>query len=266
MKKILLLVSVLISGVLASGQCDPNYDFGDAMFGVSPDPTMGETFETGYLGIAYEDIIHMLVPTEAGDIDTTFAGLGAVIDSLSLVSLTVTIDASEVNLADIGLTVHCNNNGDSPDECTFMGGEQYCALIDGTPTQAGEFPLTINVIAYLTFFGQPQGIPYEFTDYTLLIEEEVSVAAPVAQSLEVKQNIPNPFSNITTINYTVANAGKVQFEVMNLLGERVLSNVYNARRGSNEIKVSAADLNSGIYLYSLQIGDKKVTHRMVVNE
>lgn len=266
MKKILLLAFVFASSIGAQAQCTADYDFGEEAFGVSPDPTIGESFVTGYLGEAYEDVIHMLVPTDAGDIDSTYADLGAVIDSLTLVNVSVVIDGMDVDLGDIGLDIACNNNGDSGIPCSFLGGNQYCALISGTPTQFGVFPLKINVIAYLTFFGQPQGIPYSFEDYILTIDEFTGVASIEAQSLAVKQNTPNPFSSFTTINYSLANASNVQFEVMNLLGESVISRNFNGVRGENKIRIAASDLNAGIYLYSIQAGNKKVTYRMVVND
>ena len=87
MKKILLLAFIFASSIGAQAQCTADYDFGGEAFGVSPDPQIGESFADGYLGESYEDVIHMLVPTDAGDIDTTYAGLGAVIDSLTLVNV-----------------------------------------------------------------------------------------------------------------------------------------------------------------------------------
>jgi hypothetical protein len=266
MKRILLLAFVFASSIGVQAQCTADYDFGEEAFGVSPDPQLGESFVPGFMGNPYEDIIHMLVPTDAGDIDPTYAGLGAVIDSLTLVSVSVLIDGLDVDLSDIGLDIECNNNGDSSIPCSFMGGNQYCSLISGIPTQFGVFPLKINVVAYLTFFGTAQGIPYAFEDYILTIEEFTGVASIEAQALVVSQNTPNPFSNMTTINYSLANATNVNFEVMNLIGERIISENYNGTRGENKIQVAASALNAGIYLYSIQAGDKKVTYRMVVND
>lgn len=263
---LLLTTAETLTALATNAQCDADYDFGEAGFGVSPDPTMGETFATGYLGDAYEDIIHMLVPSEAGDIDSAYIGMGAVIDSLRLESVSLLMNDMVVDLSNIGLNVVCVNNGDSPDECTYLGGQQYCSVIEGTPNTAGEFPLTINVTAYLTVFGSAQGIPYEFTDYTLLVEAESAVAEAAGLELEVQQNTPNPFSGYTTINYTVGQSSEVKFEVMNLLGETAMNETYKANTGANQIKVSGNQLNAGIYLYSLQVGDKKITYRMVVND
>ena len=40
------------------GQCDIDFDFGDAEFGVSPDPTLGEYFVDGMLDEPYRCASH----------------------------------------------------------------------------------------------------------------------------------------------------------------------------------------------------------------
>ena len=172
MIKTLLSFAFALAITALSAQCENSYDFGDAGFGVSPDPEMGESFAVGTVGLAYSDTIHMLVPSDAGDVDSTYAGLGAVIDSLTLVSVEVQVDGNYVNLSDIGLDVECDNNGDSPDACTFMGALQYCSLIEGTPTVAGTFPLTINVDGYIVVFGNPVPVPVAFDQYSLTVLED----------------------------------------------------------------------------------------------
>lgn len=261
----LLLAGILMIFTALSGQsqCTPDYDFGDVGFGVSPDPLLGESFDVGVLGEAYEDIVHILVPTNAGDIDTLYNGIA--IDSLSLVSIQVEVDGNFIDLSAIGLDVHCNNNGDSPNECSFLGGEQYCALIDGTPTLAGEFPLTINVMVY-GFIGIVLEVPYSFSQYTLIVDETASITSSQMELSSVGQNIPNPFSNTSTINYEVTKPGDVNFQISNLLGEIVFEDVYRSNYGQNSIEVDASDINDGIYLYSLEVDGKKFTRRMVVNK
>ena len=36
---------------------------------------------------------------------------------------------------DLGLSFVLNNQGDSPNPTTLLGGNQYCALLSGTPTR-----------------------------------------------------------------------------------------------------------------------------------
>ena len=37
----------------AVGQCGADYDFGGALWGVSPDPTLGESLQTGAVNESY---------------------------------------------------------------------------------------------------------------------------------------------------------------------------------------------------------------------
>lgn len=249
----------------ASAQCDNNYDFGGAGFGVSPDPAIGESFEIGVVGQPYSDTIHMLVPSDAGDVDSTFAGLGAVIDSLTLVSVEVDIDGTLTNLADIGLDIVCQNNGDSPDPCTFMGALQYCSLVEGTPTVSGTFPLQINVNGYIVVFGNPTPVPVAFDQYTLTILSDTGIEINKVNDIEVGQNSPNPFTNKTNIWFSLNHADQVRFTVMNLLGEEVHQEWIDARRGKNTVTFENSSLKSGIYLYSFDLNGKKITKRMVIN-
>ncbi|NNE56222.1 MAG: T9SS type A sorting domain-containing protein [Flavobacteriales bacterium] len=267
MKKLLLGFFAFSAVLITQAQCTPDYDFGEAGFGVSPDPNNGESFEVGYVGLDYEDIIHMLVPTQAGDVDSAYAGINAEIDSLTLVGVNVEVDGNMVPLSDLGIEYVCNNLGDSPDPCTFMGGQQYCADLMGVPNQAGEFPLEIDVIGYIQVFGNTVPVPTTFDSYTFVVETEPSsVNDIVALSLEVGQNTPNPFSRLTDVNFTSNKTANVTFSVLNLLGERVHTEVALAQRGNNTITFDGSALRSGIYLYSIESGGHIVTKRMVIND
>jgi hypothetical protein len=66
------------------------------------------------------------------------------------------------------------------------------------------------------------------------------------------QNYPNPFNPSTKIKYTIPKSVKVKIEIFNLLGEK-LSSLLNRKMpaGSHEVKFTARDLPSGIYLYRI---------------
>lgn len=267
MKRLLLSVFTIGLVIGAQAQCDPDYDFGEAGFGVSPDPAIGESFEEAWLGQEYEEIVHILVPTDAGDVDSTFAGLGAVIDSLQLEGVFVDIGEIEpVPLSDIGLEIECNNLGDSPDPCTMMGGTQYCAKITGIPTIAGEFPLIIGVTGYIVVFNQTQGIPVNFDQYTFVVNDNPDNIEVQTGVTSVAQNVPNPFVGTTTIKYELMNSGTITYKVSNLLGEVVYQERYQGKKGSNQFTFDGSEMNPGIYLYSVEAEGKKFTKRMVVGK
>ena len=173
----LLLVMLVIAGN-AFGQCENDYDFGDVGFGVSPDASIGETFMNGEVGQYYLDVLHMLVPEYASDVDPAYPPTLPV-DSLYLdfVTLTDTVTWVEYSIEEMGLEVFCNNNGDSFNPCSFHGGEQYCATIQGVPTMSGVFQMNLNVIGFITIFEIVE-VPLTFSTFILnvhcsLIEEPV---------------------------------------------------------------------------------------------
>lgn len=149
----------LLGASLASAQCVADFDFGTATLGVSPNPELGEQFEPGVIGLPYEDILHILLPQYVLDIDSTLPFSPTTpLDSASLSNI-VLVDLSDTlvttTLDAVGLQVNCNNNGDSGSPCSFMGGNQYCASLTGTPTVAGSYRVDIYVNGWVTVFGLP---------------------------------------------------------------------------------------------------------------
>lgn len=173
-----LLLAMLVVAGNTFGQCDIDYDFGDVGFGVSPDASIGETFVNGEVGQDYWDVLHILVPEFASDVDEVYPPT-LPIDSLYLdfVTLTDTVTWQEYPIEETGFEVFCNNNGDSGNPCSFIGGEQYCASIQGVPTMSGVFQLNLHVVGYITIFEVVE-VPLVFSTFILnvhcnLIEEPV---------------------------------------------------------------------------------------------
>ncbi|WP_306643706.1 T9SS type A sorting domain-containing protein [Sanyastnella coralliicola] len=264
MKRILLFATALFAFTAASAQCTADYDFGDLPFGVSPDPLLGESFEVAELGMAYEDVIHIMVPTSAADIDDTFPA-EAPIDSVVLVNISFVLADVTYTLEEMGLEAVCNNNGDSPDPCTFYGGTQYCASLEGTPLIAGEFQLIITVQGWTTVFGVPISQNIDFDQYTFIVSDGTSVAENAALELSLGNNVPNPADDQTTVPFTLNKAESVRLTVINLLGEAVIDELIDGRRGNNNTVLDVSELNNGIYLYSIEAAGKKMTKRMVIN-
>jgi len=271
MKLNLLFIAALFIGTTSVAQiCDPgDYDWGSATYGVSPDPTEGESFEVGEVGVPYYDVIYVKCPATAGDVlgpeHPMYAMVATVpLDSVRLNSITLNNGISDINLDEIGLELTCNNNGESVNPCMFYPSHNYCGDIAGTPTSAGTWPVKINITAYFNAFG-PQAIDYPLEGYTFSVEGEVSVNDNAkAQVFALAQNSPNPSNNSTNIAYTLANSSDVSVMVTNLIGERVYSKNVKGKKGDNVVTLDTSEIPNGIYLYSLEAGNKKITKRMVV--
>lgn len=262
-KKLLLSTFIVVLANVTNAQCDPaSHDWMGEAFGVSPDPNAGETFVDGILGEYYNDVVYVLAPVDVTDIDSTFA-IDLQIDSISLDSITLFNGLADVQLSNIGLNVTCNNNGDSPNPCMFMPGNAYCGDISGVPTAAGIFPVKIYVKVFFNFFG-PQSAPYEFENYTLNIVDPTSILEKVTPAITISQNTPNPANTSTDITFQLSRPENVQFEVLNLLGEKIYASKSSGRKGDNKLTLDTSAMEPGVYLYSIQCADKKFTKRMIV--
>ncbi len=263
MKKLLLIISLVAASGLSYAQCNPDYDFTGVEYGVSPDPEQGETFTDGAVGLAYADTIHLLAPTDAGSVDPLYAGVP--IDSISLLSVSLTLDGTTYTPQELGLDFACNNAGVSEDPCTIQGGLQGCGSIYGTPTAPGLYNLVVTVQVYATIFGNVISLPFEYEGYTLFIDGIINVSHLSGANFDVAQNKPNPFNKITYVDFELASAGTVKLTVLNLLGSVVYEENINGLRGKNTLKMNAADFQPGVYLYRLQQGTVTATYRMVVS-
>lgn len=83
-------------------------------------------------------------------------------------------------------------------------------------------------------------------------------------SIFVSQNLPNPFSDSTTISIYLPEAKTVLIEFYDSHVEKVKEIVQAMSQGLNKISLKAADLNPGIYFYKVHIGDFVDVKKMVV--
>lgn len=172
MKHIFSFLAVAALGMGAAfGQCDADFDFMGAEFGISPNPLLGETFAEGEVDQPYADVIHVIIPASTAGIPE--APIELPLDSVVLDSILLIGNMGEALLTtDIGLSMYPNNNGDLPNPNAFLGGNQYCASLEGTPDTVGVFTGAIYTTAWVTvpFLGA-NALPFPFEGYTLTINE-----------------------------------------------------------------------------------------------
>ncbi len=83
----------------------------------------------------------------------------------------------------------------------------------------------------------------------------------------MEQNHPNPFNETTSINIELNKSGQVIFEVTDLSGKIIYFNeLGNLSSGNHQVNFSVDDFNSGIYYYSIKLGDQKITKKMIINK
>ncbi len=86
---------------------------------------------------------------------------------------------------------------------------------------------------------------------------------PVEFTLD--QNYPNPFNPTTSISFTLPRSGNVSLKVYNALGALVTTLVDDFRPASTyHIEFNAANLASGVYMYTLQYDGMSVSKKMLL--
>ncbi|MFQ5582980.1 MAG: T9SS type A sorting domain-containing protein [Calditrichia bacterium] len=91
------------------------------------------------------------------------------------------------------------------------------------------------------------------------------VSSPLIASFELHQNYPNPFNPETTIQYTLAQAGRVSLKVFDILGREVATLVEEQQKaGDYSVMFYAGNLASGMYFYRLESGGFIQTRKMLL--
>ena len=81
------------------------------------------------------------------------------------------------------------------------------------------------------------------------------------------ENHPNPFTAETTINYTLDQAGRVKLTIYDALGRkvRVLVDTHEAE-GTHRAVFDGAGLSAGVYFYYLEVEQKSIMGKMVLQK
>ncbi len=253
MIKTFLLAALAAVSFQSFAQCVPNSMYADSVYGVWPDTTTN--FVGGMVGIPYSDTLNILIPSNASLIDPTYPSF-VTIDSVRMDQLTGLPS---------GISVICNSQTTAA--CTYRPNQVGCGLLEGTPTVAGTFPITIEVTVYLNVFGSTQAVPRSFNGYSItVVPNSVSAIGDLQTSSPGKvRNLPNPFISRTEIEFSLSRPLPATITVFNLVGKQVWRQTVQGKAGSNRIPFMAGNLENGIYLFHVETTGGTSTGRMVVN-
>ena len=98
-----------------------------------------------------------------------------------------------------------------------------------------------------------------------VMNENIADEKTKAASYVLAQNVPNPFTQSTTIKYSVPAGQTATIAVLDLNGRMLLQ--YPNLKGASQLTINGSTLKAGMYLYTLLVaGQEIVTKRMVLTK
>ncbi len=79
------------------------------------------------------------------------------------------------------------------------------------------------------------------------------------------QNNPNPAYGLTQIKFAIPQAGMIHFELIDILGQKLISYNLTKNAGVQSIDIDANTLSPGVYFYSVEYKGQKLIKKMIVN-
>lgn len=268
-KTLPLLCAVLLTATLTSQaqNCvrDSSVLLVDTVF-ISPRPYTANYQVYGLapacIGQPYAQSVTIKIPATY-----TFMGIPIVITNANIAP------TNAITGLPTGITYLCD-----PPNCVFNANTLGCILLYGTPSDPAQAPDTFdlkikaNIVG--TVFGSPANIPIDFPgpiapgNYYLRLFAAgncLSAAYDFASPITSIKNTPNPFDQQTTIEVESSVAGGFHFEVFNLMGQRVHTQMIEITTGTNQFTFDAGNLPNGAYYYSLSNSAGKVSKLLTVS-
>ncbi len=253
MKKSLFILLFVFGAFYANAQCTPDPQFVSP--GIYPDTATG--LDPAYVGQSYNQNITIITPT-----DTVVDVLGNMVQ--------VTVDS--INLTSVtglpqGFSYSCD-----PPSCGFPGGTIKCAelysMTDPTSSEIGVYNIVFETTSYASdvpfigFFTQDDVIDYYYIE---VFGANSTINTFDNKSFELKSVYPNPITDQARFQFISGDSAPISFKIHNLLGEEVDSRLFYSNKGVNTIYINTSLYPQGIYLYSINNGQKVLTKRMVVS-
>jgi endoglucanase len=128
--------------------------------------------------------------------------------------------------------------------------ETSAALIPGTSADGGWLDSDISISGLL--------IRRKLREAYESIVNSVGMVSEAPSNFELRQNFPNPFNPSTTISYLLPERAKVNIEIYNPLGQKVITLFDGvASAGVHSVTWNAHNYSSGIYFYRIHAGGEK---------
>ena len=247
---------------IGSGSADTfNWVFGDGTTGTGPNPHHVYTADGNYA----------VSLTASSSFDATCSA-----SYVDLVYMTGICDASFNIIQDstniFNYWIHYNS-AFSTSSMTYLwdfGDGTTSTLQYPSHTYAASSPvticLTISNSACTDTYCAPINPGHAAGTFTINILNPSGVSenanTNIISSLE---NYPNPFSDNTTITYSINQNSRIELSVLDLLGNKVaVIESGNKSNGNYIVNFDASAISGGIYLLQLQLDNKIITKKLVI--
>lgn len=100
--------------------------------------------------------------------------------------------------------------------------------------------------------------------------EEENGSEDLPESVRLKPNYPNPFTNTTTIPYELDKTTEVTLTIWNMIGQKVATLIDGELKGAgphnedSDINWNAVNMPSGMYIARLEVGGEVFTRKMTL--
>lgn len=96
-------------------------------------------------------------------------------------------------------------------------------------------------------------------------QDTIVDAIQEVSSITMSQVYPNPSTDVASVRFTTEESANVSFSVKNVIGQQVIGeNIGNMNAGTRVITFNVADLEAGIYFYTLEVGATSETRKFIV--
>lgn len=122
---------------------------------------------------------------------------------------------------------------------------------------------TLCIVADLPSDGDTTN---DFSCKQVFGKNDVGIENFVEANFKLMQNIPNPAKGNTRFEFETPASGKLNFSIVNTLGQEVIGREISAIQGLNKIELELSGLSQGIYYYSIEMEGHRLTRKLIVSE
>lgn len=166
--------------------------------------------------------------------------------------------------------VTLEQNGDNTDQDYYGNGTNASGDMNMSYILDQEIRYDINAQGWNGYFlpSQAYNTGYSYENHSVFFHLDNTTGVGINEfvnGVKVAQNMPNPFSTVSTINYELEKAAAVSLSVYDVAGKKIAEQSEGTQvAGSHTLSFNGANLAAGVYYYSLNVGENATTTMKMV--